>query len=82
MLTQARHQTCSFFWWFPQLLIPRIMALIQSSSWSSSHSPTLISSGAASTMFPFSLAQPQPKPNGKKLRKWADTCIGDFCHRA
>ncbi|KAG1896400.1 uncharacterized protein F5891DRAFT_1193211 [Suillus fuscotomentosus] len=73
----ARHGSCAFFRWFPQLLShPDIMALIPGGS------PTL---GAASAA-PFPSTQPLPsssqlQPNNKKSHKRGEPCIGTFCRR-
>ncbi|KAG2108673.1 uncharacterized protein F5147DRAFT_773469 [Suillus discolor] len=78
----ARHQSCSFFRWFPQILShPDIMALLPSSS----RSPSLISfqpapstfmsgtSAASATQFP-SMQPLASTGNGKKPRKRGIKC--------
>ncbi|KAG1882184.1 hypothetical protein F4604DRAFT_1991921 [Suillus subluteus] len=86
----AKHPSCSFYRWFPQLLaFPSIINLIRSSSPSLNYSPTFTSSQPATstpssseaTMFPFPSTQPHMKPNGKKPRKWGEKCVGSFCQR-
>ncbi|KAG2121179.1 hypothetical protein BD769DRAFT_1671653 [Suillus cothurnatus] len=86
----ARHQSCSFFRWFPQLLShPNIMALLPSSSRSPSLTssqpvPSALTSGtsaAPATQFPST--QPLASTgNGKKSRKRGIKCNGAFCQRA
>ncbi|KAG1892819.1 hypothetical protein F4604DRAFT_1913514 [Suillus subluteus] len=86
----AKHPSCSFYRWFPQLLaFPSIINLIRSSSPSLSYSPTFTSSQPATstpssseaTMFPFPSTQPPMKPNGKKPQKRGEKCVGSFCQR-
>ncbi|KAG1722833.1 uncharacterized protein EDB91DRAFT_1340348 [Suillus paluster] len=83
----AKHLSCSFYRWFPQLLaFLSIINLIRSSSPSLSYSPTFTSSQPAAstpssseaTMFPFPSTQPHTKPNGKKPRKRGEKCVGSF----
>ncbi|KAG1809234.1 hypothetical protein EV424DRAFT_1543115 [Suillus variegatus] len=86
----ARHQSCSFFRWFPQLLShPDVMALLPSSS----HSPSVTSSklvpstltsgtsAAPATQFP-SMQPLASTGNSKKSRKRGIKCNGAFCQRA
>ncbi|KAG2340476.1 hypothetical protein BDR05DRAFT_537788 [Suillus weaverae] len=82
----ARHQPCSFFRWFPQILShPDIMALIPPS-----RSPTLASSqpmpstvmDGTNAAFAARFPSTQPTANGKKPRKRGIKCNGAFCQQA
>ncbi|KAG1801320.1 hypothetical protein EV424DRAFT_1545433 [Suillus variegatus] len=75
----ARHSSCSFYCWYPQLLAsPHIMSLIQMSTTSPSPPSSQPITSSSSTTLAMLLPS-STQPSSKRQCKRGEQCLGSFC---